>query len=276
MARYSASIIGGQNLIFRPYIEVRPDTVKFKIPGFFSGDEQTVVISSITDIRISGTLISKTIEIYTSGLGVIRAEGFSRSDAKAIEREINHNKNQPAVPTVKQKRSKMRERDDWDEQEVSNEPMGFLINTKNDFTDLDALPLISFSHQPKPLVETLNTLVHYATIESKTTASSDSKKMFVAYLEKLREGERILDSLDFSDNSYYLNERAIIKASIQKLDSNLNRKLKTKKTMPIFYTLLWIAAAFFCFRACSGCYDSVKEWADSPTEYSTPKKHNRK
>ena len=245
MSKFTASLIGGQNLIFRPFIEVNDDNIRFKIPGFLSGDEQTMKIENITDIRISGDIISKSIEIYSSGLGLIKADGFSGSDAKQIKslidfkqqelkRNSNNNQNNKYSP-------------EHSEREVESK----IDETRRKFTYLEMIPLIRFKNNNQSVLDTLNSLIHYVkTYDAKEKKEEGDFKYITAYSEKINEGLRFGNSLD--GNEYFKNELKRVEREINLIDNKVINQteliVKKKKKGKIVKYCIYGLIIFYIIR----------------------------
>lgn len=243
MSRYHASLIGGQNIIFKPFIDISSDSVRFRVPGFLSGEEQTISIESITEIGISGSIISKTISIYTTGMGAINAEGFSPSDAKAVQREIEQNKKEL-------QRRKQEERNQSNQQRsYQREEQSEAQAKKKEFTNIDLIPLISFSSYAPQLFADINALLQYANAELKTKPFEIwNRKKVEAYINKLEEGERMADSLDVEGDSYLKKERNLISEKIEILKLSLESKLKGKRNRRLIKWAIWIIVILYIWR----------------------------
>lgn len=240
MAKFTASLIGGQNILFRPYIEVNDDNIRFKIPGFLSGDEQTMKIENITDIRISGDIVSKTIEIYSSGLGIISAPGFSPSDARRIKFLIDSN-------LQKLRSSKNQRNTDWDEPRDS-QPESEQDLIERQFTSINSIPLIRFSSDTHLLLGTLNSLLHYAKSHAAKKMDEYEKKYIVAYSEKIYEGLRYSKSLN--GDSFFKNEISRIEEEISRIENQTTLKTKNKNKWRLVWYIFYFFLFIYLFRAC--------------------------
>lgn len=243
MSRYKASLIGGQNIVFTPFIDISNDSVRFRVPGFLSGEEQTLSIESITEISISGSIISKTISIYTTGMGAIHAEGFSPSDAKAVQREIESNKREL-------QRKKQEENNRYrQEHSYQSDEQSEAKQKKKEFTNIDHIPLISFSSYPPQLFADMNALLQYANAELKEKDfESYKRKKVEAYISKLEEGERMADGLDLGASSYEAKERDKIGEKLEILKLGLESKLKRKRNWRLVKWAIWIAVILYVWR----------------------------
>lgn len=256
MSKYTASLIGGQNILFRPYIEIYNDSIRFKIPGFLSGDEQTMQLESITDVRISGTIVTKTIEIYSSGMGVIKAEGFSPSDARSVKQEIDSNRNKAKNQQSNSNSSSFAHDEDNDEDdEVYDSTMSERRLNEARFTNAEKIPLLTFSSNHRTLLNTLNSLVHYANVnvnDRSFTSLENIQNKVTLYILKVNEGIRFANSL--KGDSYFKSETSRLQNEIDLIQGKAERKTKgSRRSTNIGLTVAIIFSLLMFFLAFKGC-----------------------
>ncbi len=89
MQEYVASRLSEGNKIFPSHIMLDERGITFKVPGFFSGKETTILFSSITSVEIETPMIGfSTINIDTKGEGKIVANGFTKKEVTEMKEFI--------------------------------------------------------------------------------------------------------------------------------------------------------------------------------------------
>ncbi len=129
MHEFKASLIGGQNLVFRPFIKIDDYGVTFKVPGLFSGDEKTIDFDSISSVSISGNPLVKDIIITTKGIGRIKAEGFSSGDAKEIKEIIEDYRQKKSKGNKEEYKQKILSKEEFESKKREQE-LAFLHSSK--------------------------------------------------------------------------------------------------------------------------------------------------
>ena len=86
MITFTASRLVSGNRIFPTSIMIDDTGVTVKIPGFLSGQEQTIPYSRISSVNIDCPFIGySTIIIETTGEGKIIANGFLKNEVKEMK-----------------------------------------------------------------------------------------------------------------------------------------------------------------------------------------------
>jgi len=86
---YTASRLSEGNKLFPAKITITSQGVTLRVPGFFSGKEQTIPFHLISSVDVETPFVGfSSVKIYSVGWDVIRATGFAKADVLAIKEEI--------------------------------------------------------------------------------------------------------------------------------------------------------------------------------------------
>ena len=89
METFIASRLTDGNRIFPSKIVIDKQSVTFKVPGLFSGNEKTIPFNRISSVDIDCPLVGfSTIIIETTGEGNVRAHGFTKTEVKRMKELI--------------------------------------------------------------------------------------------------------------------------------------------------------------------------------------------
>ena len=89
METFIASRLTDGNRIFPSKIVIDEQSVTFKVPGLFSGNEKTIPFNRISSVDIDCPLVGfSTIIIETTGEGNVRAHGFTKTEVKRMKELI--------------------------------------------------------------------------------------------------------------------------------------------------------------------------------------------
>jgi len=86
---FTASRLSEGNKLFPATVILTPHGVTLKIPGLFSGKEQSIPFHLISSVDLETPFVGfSTVKIYSVGLDVIIASGFAKADVKQIKEQI--------------------------------------------------------------------------------------------------------------------------------------------------------------------------------------------
>lgn len=89
MQEFIASRLSKGNELFPAHIILDDRGITFKVQGFFSGKETTILFHSVTSVEIETPMVGySTINIETKGEGKIVAHGFTKDEVKEIKEII--------------------------------------------------------------------------------------------------------------------------------------------------------------------------------------------
>jgi len=89
MKTFTASRLKAGNRVFPTKIIIDNNGVTIKVPGFFSGNEQTIPFSRISSVHIDCPFMGySTISIETTGEGKIMADGFLKGEVTEMKNLI--------------------------------------------------------------------------------------------------------------------------------------------------------------------------------------------
>jgi hypothetical protein len=90
--KFIASRLSKGNKVFPAEILIEENGIKVKIPGLFSGNTQFISYEKISAVDIESPMIGfSTLSFFHDGNKVM-VHGFSKSDAEAIQVEIEKGK----------------------------------------------------------------------------------------------------------------------------------------------------------------------------------------
>jgi len=89
---FIASRLSKGNKMFPAEIITEDNGIKVKIPGFFSGNTQFISYEKISAVEVDSPMIGfSTLTFFHDG-NKVEVHGFSKSDAEAIQVEIEKGK----------------------------------------------------------------------------------------------------------------------------------------------------------------------------------------
>jgi len=89
MDTFTASRLSAGNKVFPSQIIIDSQSLTFKVPGLFSGNEKTIPFSKIASVDIDCPMFGySTIIVETTGEGNVRAHGFTKTEVKSMKELI--------------------------------------------------------------------------------------------------------------------------------------------------------------------------------------------
>jgi len=89
MKTFTASRLSDDNGLFPCKIIVSGNKITVRIPGFFNNQDKDISFDKISEVSVETPLIGySTVTFYTTGIGVVAAHGFTKSEVKEIKRLI--------------------------------------------------------------------------------------------------------------------------------------------------------------------------------------------
>jgi len=95
MKTFTASRVSDGNGLFPCKIIIQKGGVTVKVPGIFNNAERFIPFNNISEVSIDTPLIGySTLKFYTTGVGVVKAHGFTKSEVKEIKQFIDNGGNE--------------------------------------------------------------------------------------------------------------------------------------------------------------------------------------
>ncbi len=89
MKTFTASRVSDGNGVFPCKIIVGGNKITVRIPGLFSNQDKEIGFDKISEVSVDTPLVGySTITFYTTGIGYVKAHGFTKSEVKEIKRLI--------------------------------------------------------------------------------------------------------------------------------------------------------------------------------------------
>ena len=107
MKTFVASRLSDGNNVFPCKIIIDDNGVTVRIPGIFNNEDRFINFDNISSVTVDAPLIGySTIRFYTTGIGMINAHGFTKSEVREIKRLIDQGGDHEDSPFTEKK-------DDW-------------------------------------------------------------------------------------------------------------------------------------------------------------------
>ncbi len=149
MQTFTASRLSDDNSLFPCKIIVCSDKITVRIPGLFGNKDKDIRFDKISEVSVDTRLVGySTITFYTTGTGVVRAHGFTKSEVKEIK-ELIESDNEDSTeresePDDLDNETSDSNNDDSDEYDSKQSRGGvFLDESSDNYEVSEALKLIS-------------------------------------------------------------------------------------------------------------------------------------